>query len=80
MKFEIAAQFTFFEKKNSGIFFFDQIFYSLLNFRKWLKECQSSNFIKNIKDLRQEFYEFIQNNINAIEFNSIHQFEDKIQF
>ena len=41
-------------KKNS-----DQIFCLLSSLRKWLKECQSSNFIKNIEDLKHKFYELI---------------------
>ena len=52
----------------------------LYNFYRQLKECQSLNFTKNTENLRQEFYEFIQSDMNAIEFNSTHRFKNKIKF
>ena len=67
-------------EKKFEIFFFDQIFCLLSSFCEWLKKYQSSNFIRNTKDLKQDFHKFIQNNMNAIEFNSIHRFENKIKF
>ena len=59
--------------------FFEKICCLLYHFYRQLKECQFSNFIKNTKDLRQEFYEFIQNDMNTIEFNFIHRFENEIR-
>ena len=45
-----------------------------------MTEKMSISKFYNTNDLKQEFYELFENDMNAIEFNSIHQFKNKIKF
>ena len=71
--------YSFWEKKFENFFFRWNILFIIKSL--WMTEKVSIfKLYKNIKDLKQEFCKLIQSDMNTIEFNSIHQFKNKIKF